>query len=143
MLEIHGGSDWRNLAAIKFAFQLKEQYPKIRQALLLECNVITGTYLSEQLVVLALTDDEDIKMKMLQQLVGFAILDHIKMGKPELRVISMSTKLQELIGLQSWLVLKVAEVDREDVKNWITGEAPVIWCFEKVHQAEHMCYRLC
>jgi hypothetical protein len=45
------------------------------------------------------------------------------MGKPELHIISMSTELQELIGQQSWLVLKVAKVDREDVKNWIIGEA--------------------
>jgi hypothetical protein len=44
------------------------------------------------------------------------------MGKPELPI-SMSTELQELIGLQSWLVLKVAEVDRENVENWIIGGA--------------------
>jgi hypothetical protein len=29
----------------------------------------------------------------------------------------MSTELQELIDLQSWLIMKEAEVDREDVEN--------------------------
>jgi hypothetical protein len=47
-------------------------------------------YLSEQLVVLALADDEKTKMKMLQQLVGFAIPDQFKMGKPELHIISVN-----------------------------------------------------
>jgi hypothetical protein len=32
------------------------------------------------------------------------------MGKPELPIITMSTQLLELIGPQSWLLLKVAEV---------------------------------
>jgi hypothetical protein len=51
------------LAAIKFAFQLQEQYPKLRQALLTRMKRFNW-YLSEQLFVLALADDEEIKMKM-------------------------------------------------------------------------------
>jgi hypothetical protein len=44
------------------------------------------------------------------------------MGKPELPIITMSTQLPELIGPQSWLLLKEAEVVKEDVENWIKGE---------------------
>jgi hypothetical protein len=61
-------------------------------------------------------------MKMLQQLVGLDIPEQFKMGKPDLPVVSMSTQLHELIGPQSWLLLKVAEVAKEDVENWIKGE---------------------
>jgi hypothetical protein len=76
-------------------------------------------YLSEQLVVIALADDdfsEEIKM-MLQQLVGLDNQEPFKMGKPELPVICMSTQPHELIGPQSWLLLKMAEVDKGDEEN--------------------------
>jgi hypothetical protein len=60
-------------------------------------------YLSEQLVVMALADDdfsEEIKI-MLQQLVGLDNREPFKMAKPELPVICMSRQLHELIGPQS------------------------------------------
>jgi hypothetical protein len=41
------------------------------------------------------------------------------MSKPELPIITMSI---QLIGPQSWLLLKVAEVAKEDVENWLKGE---------------------
>jgi hypothetical protein len=51
---------------------------------------------------------------MVQQLVGLDNPEPFKMGKPELPVISMSTQLHELIGPQSWLLLKMAEIDKGD-----------------------------
>jgi hypothetical protein len=68
-------SPFNDLAAIKSAFQIKEHYPKLGQALL-DSMQQHNWYLSEQLVVLVLADNdvsEEIKMKMLQQLVGFDI----------------------------------------------------------------------
>ena len=45
------------------------------------------------------------------------------MGKPELPVILMSTELSELVGPQSWFIVKVAEVPMEELEKWKRGEA--------------------
>jgi hypothetical protein len=106
---------FNDLAANKSAFQIKEHYPKLRLALLASMQR-HNWYLSEQLVVLALADDdvsEEIKITMLQQLVGFDIPEQFRMGEPELPIITMSTQRLELIGPQSWLLLKVAEVAKK------------------------------
>ena len=77
-------------------------------------------YLSEQLVLLSLSNDdieETLKSNKLKQLLTFEISDHFQIKKPELPVILMSTELSELIGPQSWLLLKVAEMPEGRCKS--------------------------
>ena len=83
-------------------------------------------YLSEQLVLLALADDDleqELKSKILERLLDSEVPDQFSMGKPELPVILMSTELSELVGPQSWFLVKVADVPKEELEKWKRGEA--------------------
>lgn len=114
-----------DLAAIKSAFHIKEQYPKLGQALLASMQR-HGWYLSEQLVLLALADNDigqEDKNRMLERLVQYDVPDQFRIGKPEMPVVTMSTELCDLVGPQSWLLLKVAEVPDGDVEQWMQGKA--------------------
>lgn len=118
-------SSSNDLSAIKSSFHIKEHYPKLGQALLASMQRHSW-YLVEQLVLLALADDDvehEMKKKMLQKLVQCGVPDKFTMEKPELPVISSSTELSDLVGPQSWLLLKVAEVPDGEVEQWIKGEA--------------------
>ena len=56
------------------------------------------------------------------------------MGKPELPVILMSTELSELVGPQSWFIVKVAEVPMEELdtfKNFLKKIPCVNDCAER------------
>ena len=46
------------------------------------------------------------------------VADKFKTGKPKLPVISESTELWELVGPESWLLLKIAEVPDGEVELW-------------------------
>ncbi len=83
-------------------------------------------YSSEQLVLLALADDDleqELKSKILERLLDSEVPDQFRMGKPELPVILMSTELSELVGPQSWFLVKVADVPKEELEKWKRGEA--------------------
>ncbi len=71
-------------------------------------------YLSEHLVLLALADDDDIE-KILNKLLDSEVPDLCKIGKPDLPVVLMSTELYDLVDLQSWLLLIVADVPKGEV----------------------------
>jgi hypothetical protein len=80
--------------------------------------------LSEQLVLLSLSDDdieEMLKSDMRNRLLTFEFPVLFQNGKPELPVIWMLTELSELFGPQSWLLLKVAEIPEGEVQKWIQG----------------------
>ena len=80
-------------------------------------------YLTGQLVMLAIADDdveEAEKLKMLEKLLQYDVPDQFRLGKPELPIISRSTELTELVTPESWILLKVAD---EDVEKWVKGEA--------------------
>ena len=77
------------------------------------------------MVLLALADDDvekDEKIKMMRSLVEFDIPNEFRVGKPELPVKSKDTELSQLVGPQSWLLLKVADVPDQEVIKWIKGE---------------------
>ena len=59
----------------------------------------------------------------MERLLDSEVPDQFRMGKPELPVILMSTKLSELVGPQSWFIVKVAEVPMEGLEKWKRGEA--------------------
>ena len=83
-------------------------------------------YLTEQLVIFALSDDdvdEEVKKKMLEKLVEFDVPEKFHIGKPDLPVITQSTELTELVGSQSWILFKVAEIPVGEVEKWIKGDA--------------------
>ena len=67
-------------------------------------------YLSEHLVLLALADDDVEKI-----LNNSEVPDLFKIGKPDLPVVLMSTELYDLVDLQSWLLLIVADVPKGEV----------------------------
>jgi hypothetical protein len=76
-------------------------------------------YLSEYLVLLALADDdielELKKSKILDKLLDSEVPDLFKIGKPDLPVVLMPTELYDLVDLQSWLLLIVADVPKGEV----------------------------
>ena len=114
-----------DLAAFKSLFDIRNHYPKLGQALLSSMPRHTW-YLTEQLVMLALSDDDvddEVKKKMLENLVKCDVLDQFHMGKPKLPVISRSTELTELVGSQSWILFKVSEIPVREVEKWISGDA--------------------
>ena len=59
----------------------------------------------------------------MERLLDSEVPDQFRMGKPELPVILMSTELSELVGPQSWFIVKVAEVPMEELEKWKRGEA--------------------
>ena len=75
-------------------------------------------YLSEHLVLLALANDDielELKSKSLDKLLDSEVPDLFKIGKPDLPVVLMSTALSDLVGPQSWLLLKLADVPKGEV----------------------------
>ncbi|XP_065658092.1 uncharacterized protein LOC136082603 [Hydra vulgaris] len=87
-----------DLAACKNAFCIKEKYPNLGSALVASIQRHTW-YLTEQLVLLSLADDDveqEVKKEMLDRLFQFDVPDKFKIGKPELPIISESTELWEL-----------------------------------------------
>lgn len=114
-----------DLSAFKASFAILESYPKLGQALL--CSMQRHAwYLTEELILYSLADDdveEEEKMKILCKLVKEPVPEEFKTGKPELPVILRSTALSDLVGPQSWLLLKVAGVPSEEVEKWTKGES--------------------
>ena len=114
-----------DLAAFKSAFHIRDQYPNLGQALLSSMQRHSW-YLTGQLVMLAIADDdveEAEKLKMLEKMLQYDVPDQFRLGKPELPIISRSTELTELVTPESWILLKVAEVADGDVEKWVKGEA--------------------
>jgi len=114
-----------DLFDIKSSFHIKDHYPRLRQALLASMQRHCW-YLSEHLVLLTLADDDielELKSKSLDKLLDSEVPDQFRMGKPELPVILMSTELSELVGPQSWFLVKVADVPKEELEKWKRGEA--------------------
>ena len=106
-----------DLSAIKSSFHIKDHYPRLGQALLASMQRHCW-YLSEQLVLLALADDDielELKSKILDKLLDYEVPDLFKIGKPELPVVLNWTELSDLVGPQSWLLLKVADVPKGEV----------------------------
>ena len=80
-------------------------------------------YLTEELVLLCLGDD-DIEDGQKMAMIGkmeFEISD-TKVGKPKLPEVSESTELIDLLGPNSWTLLKVAGLGIQNVKQWINGK---------------------
>ena len=109
-----------DLAAFKNAFSIKDKYPNLGSALVASVQR-HNWYLTEQLVLLSLADEDveqEVKKKMLDRLAQYDVPDKFKTGKPKLPVISESTELWELVGPESWLLLKIAKVPDREVELW-------------------------
>ena len=46
-----------------------------------------------------------------------------RIGKPVLPTITASTQLKDLVGPESWKILKVAGYSKENVEQWLKGES--------------------
>jgi hypothetical protein len=106
-----------DLSAVKSSFHIRDHYPRLRQALLASIQRHCW-YLSEHLVLLALANDYielELKSKSLDKLLDSEVPDLFKIGKPDLPVVLMSTALSDLVGPQSWLLLKLADVPKGEV----------------------------
>jgi hypothetical protein len=102
-----------DLSAVKSSFHIRDHY-RLRQALLASIQRHCW-YLSEHLVLLALANDDielELKSKSLDILLDSEVPDLFKIGKPDLPVVLMSTALSDLVGPQSWLLLKLADVPK-------------------------------
>ncbi len=74
--------------------------------------------IAEHLVLLALANDDielELKSKSLDKLLDSEVPDQFKRGKPDLPVVLMSTAMSDLVGPQSWLLLKLAAVPKGEV----------------------------
>ncbi len=83
---------------IKFAFHVKDHYPRLGQALLASMQHHFWN-LSEHLVLLALANDDlelELKSKILE-LLDSELPELFKIGKPDLPVVLMSTELSDLL----------------------------------------------
>jgi len=113
------------LSAFKASFTLSESYPKLASSLL--CSMQRHAwYLTQELVLFSIADDdveEEEKKKMLCKLMEQPVPHELFMGKPELPVVTACTKLSDLIGPQSWLLLTVAGIPGGEVEKWIKVDA--------------------
>ena len=90
------------MVAFKSLFDINDPYPKLRQVLLSRIQR-HAWYLTEQLVMLGLADD-DVDMEAMKNKLEKLVecnVPEFHMEKPKLPVISRSTKLTDLIGSQS------------------------------------------
>jgi hypothetical protein len=93
-----------DLSAIKTSFHIKDHYPRLGQALLASMQRHCW-YLSQQLILLALADDDielELKSKILDKLLYSEVPDLFKTEKPDLPVFCMLTELSDLVGQKSW-----------------------------------------
>ena len=82
-------------------------------------------YLTEQLILLSLADDdvkENEKTKIIMRLIEHEKPKVFKPGKPQLPVISKETKISDLVGPESNILLSVAGVSQSEVEKWLKGE---------------------
>ena len=113
-----------DLNAFKEVFHIKEQYPELGHALLKSMQRHTW-YLTEELVLLALADvnlDYEVKIKMLKRLLEFDVSKKFKVSKPQLPTLQESTELFDLVGPQSWVLLKVADIDTTELESWVEDQ---------------------
>jgi hypothetical protein len=106
-----------DLSAVKSSFHIRDHYPRLRHALLASIWRHCW-YLSEHLVLLALANDDielELKSKSLDKLLDSEDPDLFKIGKPDLPVVLLSAALSDLVGPQSRLLLKLADVLKGEV----------------------------
>jgi hypothetical protein len=106
-----------DLSVVKSSFHIRDHYPRLRQALLASIQRHCW-YMSEHLVLLALANDYielELKSKILDKLLDSEDPDLFKIGKPDLPVVLISTALSDLVGPQSCLLLKLADVPKGEV----------------------------
>ncbi len=73
----------------------------------------------------------ELKSKSLDKLLDSEVPDLFKIGKPDLPVVLMSTALSDLVGPQSWLLLKLADVpQRGCVEVGKRRSQLVLWHFQ-------------
>ena len=116
------------LAAFKDVFDLSKEYPEFSQSILKSMQNHTW-YLSQQLVVMALVDDDvekDEKKNILQKLLQFPVPEEFMKGKPKMPVITLSTTLSNLVGDQSWILFCLAKVTHDQVKLAAQGDLTVL-----------------
>ena len=95
------------LAAFKTSLALHESYPKLSTALTTSMQRHSW-YLTEQLVIFALSDDdvdEEEKRNLLESLLEQEVPVKCSSGKPDLPIITATTALSDLVGPQSWVLL--------------------------------------
>ena len=110
-----------DLEAYKSAHEIAIEYPKLGGALVKSMEN-HAWYLTEQLVVIALADDdveETDKREMLKKLLDIEKPSSYTRRKPNLPKLSKSTKLSDLIGPESWQIFDLIDVSKTDLAKWV------------------------
>ena len=110
-----------DLLAFKQAFIIKSYDSELGNAIL-QSMQRQSWYLTEELCILALADDDvnfEVKKEMMMNLLSHDMPETFACGKPALPVIYDSTTLVELVGERSWNLLKLLEISPSDLKSWI------------------------
>lgn len=109
-----------DLEAFHDAYALSEHYPDLAAALI-QSMQRHAWYLTEEMVVLALADDDiqGQKVEIMARLLSQEAPESFRYSKPELPNLSRSTRLVDLVGPHSWHLLQVAGIKTDDVKQWI------------------------
>ena len=121
--------------SVQQALILKKEYPDLGEELLKSLHRHFW-YLTRDLVVLALADD-DLEKEVLQQMLNKLLEPQnqapgiYEVRKPILPTISSDTKLPDLLGPESWHLLEVAGVSRSYVQSraetGVVDESFVTW----------------
>ena len=109
-----------DLQSLKSSYHIADQYPNLGNALLKSMQR-HGWYLTEQLVVLALSDDDvetGTKISMVDKLLTFDVPNTFSKLKPRLPQLERSTKLVDLIGPESWMIFSLLNITKEEVESW-------------------------
>lgn len=110
-----------DLCAFKVSTELTVLYPKLGAALTKSFGLHSWS-LTEKLVPVALCDPDlemEEKMLMVKKLLGYEIPEEFEKCKPTLPKLTASTELHELVGAQSWILLKLNSIQKEDVQCWV------------------------
>ena len=110
-----------DLESFKTSHCIADEFPNLGAALIKSMERHFW-YLTEQLVVLSLADDDvddKIKTEILSKLLEFPVPKQFDKVKPTLPKVTVETKLADLIGPQSWQLLKEANIEVADVQGWL------------------------
>lgn len=111
-----------DLMAYKSSYDIADEYPNLGAALTKSMGRHSW-YLTEQLVVLAIADEDvekDTKIQMIQKLLSVEKPANFDQKKPKLPELCRSTELIDLIGPESWILFHLTDTPREELEMWIS-----------------------
>ena len=125
-----------DLEAFKVSLEFQRSYGSVGLAVMRSMER-QAWFLTEQLVILALADEDVPKEErdlMVENLMKVDVPEEFLLGKPTLPEMSQETKLADLIGDQSWSLLSLLEIGKEEVKTWMEADVSNNLSYQKFAQ---------